>query len=297
VLNIKKSQKYLLSAVVVASLLMLVKLLTHWEQPSIALHRSLLIHTQVANLLPKIGETNPTTTIQLPAESVTKIAAPTTNQSIATVAKPLAKTSRSDNSITLKYHDIAQQTGYLEEYPEVNELEITKYQGQRLSKDTAAAFDRMRKAAAQDNISLQVVSGFRSISTQNKIFRGKGGGRNAAEYSAPPGHSQHHTGLAIDINSLQPSFRETAAFKWLHQHGAQYGFMLPYSNTQGDLGPRAEPWHWVYVAKLPAMQLMTSFVDRAYQHHYDPLLGDLKLAEIYRAATSLASQIPNKSKS
>jgi zinc D-Ala-D-Ala carboxypeptidase len=287
VLNIKKSQKYLLSAAVVASLLMLVKLLTHWEQQSIALHRSLLIHTQVANLLPKIGETNPTTTIQLPVESVTKIAAPTTNQSIATVAKPLAKNSRSDNSITLKYHDIAQQTGYLEEYPEVNELEITKYQGQRLSKDTAAAFDRMRKAAAQDNISLQVVSG----------FRGKGGGRNAAEYSAPPGHSQHHTGLAIDINSLQPSFRETAAFKWLHQHGAQYGFMLPYANTQGDLGPRAEPWHWVYVAKLPAMQLMTSFVDRAHQHHYDPLLGDLKLAEIYRAATSLASQIPNKSKS
>ncbi len=296
-LNIKKSHKYLLSAAVVASLLVLIKLLTPWEQPSIALHRSLLIHTQIANLLPTVVEKKPTTTVQLTAKSEKIITAPQPIQPIEKVAKPLARNNQFDNSITRKYHDIAQQTGYLEEYPEISEIEITKYQGQRLSKDTAAAFDQMRRAAAQDGITLQVVSGFRSINTQNEIFRGKGGGLNAAEYSAPPGHSQHHTGLAVDINSLQPGFRETAAFRWLHQHGAQYGFMLPYANAQGDLGPRAEPWHWVYVAKLPAMQLMTSFVDRAHRHNYDPLLGDPELAAIYRAATNLASQMPNKSKS
>jgi LAS superfamily LD-carboxypeptidase LdcB len=189
------------------------------------------------------------------------------------------------NPIAQKYEDIAKRTGYLEQYPEIGSAETIEYQGQRLHKDAASAFDKMRKAADQDNVKLQVISGFRGIRAQADIFEGKGGGLQAAEYSAPPGHSQHHTGLAIDINSLQPSFRTSKAFSWLKEHGSEYGFMLPYANINGDLGPNNEPWHWVYVGKPPAMKLMAAFLGRARQANYDPLGGNNQLEVIYKSQT------------
>jgi LAS superfamily LD-carboxypeptidase LdcB len=189
------------------------------------------------------------------------------------------------NPIARKYEDIAKRTGYLEQYPEIGPSETVEYQGQRLHKDAANAFDQMRQAAEKDNVKLQIISGFRGIRAQADIFEGKGGGLQAAEYSAPPGHSQHHTGLAIDINSLQPNFHTSKAFSWLKEHGSKYGFMLPYGNSNGDLGPNNEPWHWVYVGKPPAMQLMAAFLGRARQANYDPLGGNNQLEVIYKSQT------------
>jgi zinc D-Ala-D-Ala carboxypeptidase len=189
------------------------------------------------------------------------------------------------NPIAEKYEDIAKRTGYLEQYPEIGSAETVEYQGQRLHKDAASAFDNMRQAASKDNVKLQVVSGFRGIRAQADIFEGKGGGLQAAEYSAPPGHSQHHTGLAIDINTLETSFRTSKAFSWLKEHGGEYGFMLPYGNINGDLGPNNEPWHWVYVGKPPAMKLMAAFLGRARLANYDPLGGNNQLEVIYKSQT------------
>jgi zinc D-Ala-D-Ala carboxypeptidase len=189
------------------------------------------------------------------------------------------------NPIAQKYEDIAQRTGYLEQYPEIGSTETVEYQGQRLHKDAASAFENMRQAASKDNVKLQVISGFRGIRAQADIFEGKGGGLQAAEYSAPPGHSQHHTGLAIDINTLETSFRTSKAFGWLKEHGGEYGFMLPYGNINGDLGPNNEPWHWVYVGKPPAMKLMAAFLSRARLANYDPLGGNNQLEVIYKSQT------------
>jgi LAS superfamily LD-carboxypeptidase LdcB len=189
------------------------------------------------------------------------------------------------NPIAQKYQDIAKRTGYLEQYPEIGSAETITYQGQRLHKDAASAFENMRQAASKDNVKLQVISGFRGIRAQADIFEGKGGGLQAAEYSAPPGHSQHHTGLAIDINTLETSFRTSKAFGWLKEHGSEFGFMLPYANIDGDLGPNNEPWHWVYVGKPPAMKLMAAFLGRARLANYDPLGGNGQLEAIYKSQT------------
>jgi LAS superfamily LD-carboxypeptidase LdcB len=181
-----------------------------------------------------------------------------------------AAVDRSISPIARRYRPIAQATGYAEIYPEASGAQLVAYQGQQLQVDAAGAFERMRTAAAADGIELRVVSGFRSLQAQVQIFDSKGGGLPAAEYSAPPGHSQHHTGLAIDINSLKPSFRETKAFAWLRRHASSYGFMLPYVEGSSDLGPKAEPWHWVYVGKPSAMKLMAGFVQRARQNSHNP---------------------------
>jgi zinc D-Ala-D-Ala carboxypeptidase len=306
VLNIKKSFKYFMGAAALASSLILFKLLAIPNHPPTArraIQHSPAIATHIAQLLPPIAlqpppiaaPSRPTPSEIVQVQPIVA-ASPKPTQTIKhhqdyQIAIPI------NNAIARQYDDIAQKTGYLEQYPEISRAEITEYQGQRLSKDAATAFQKMQQAAAQEGISLRIISGFRSIRTQNEIFTGKGGGVKAAEYSAPPGHSQHHTGLALDLNSLSPKFRDTAAFQWLSRHGSQYGFMLPYANTEGDLGPQAEPWHWVYVANRPAMQLLTNFVDRARQHHHNPFLGNAQLEKIYHSTTGLTVQIPNKSKS
>jgi LAS superfamily LD-carboxypeptidase LdcB len=233
-------------------------------------------------------QSSPSTTITaaLAGKTPVKIS----NKSSAKSATSSYKLAINTNSsIALRYGDVAQQTGYVEQYPEIDSKELVEYHGQRLHKDAAMAFDRMQKAATKDQIKLQIISGFRGIKSQAEIFANKGDDLSAAAYSAPPGHSQHHTGLAIDLNSLKPSFRQSKEFAWLQKNASSYGFMLPYNNINGDLGPNNEPWHWVYVGKSPAMRLMASFLSRARQNNYDPLLGNSQLEAIYKAQTIAAA--------
>ena len=66
------------------------------------------------------------------------------------------------------------------------------------------------------------------------------------KYSAPSGYSEHHTGLAIDINETEEWFKDSPAYPWLLEHAFEYGFenSFPENNSQG-LG--FEPWHWRYI--------------------------------------------------
>lgn len=79
----------------------------------------------------------------------------------------------------------------------------------------------------------------------------------AGEYIAPPGSSEHHTGLAADVCSskivskygyLSEEFDSTAEFKWLSNHCAEYGFILRYRADAEDItGFLYEPWHYRYI--------------------------------------------------
>ena len=82
---------------------------------------------------------------------------------------------------------------------------------QKMHKQTKAAFLEMQAAAAKDNISIEVVSAYRSFERQKEIFEGKykrftGQGLSPKkalskiiEYSTIPGTSRHHWGTDIDI--------------------------------------------------------------------------------------------------
>ena len=123
-----------------------------------------------------------------------------------------------------------------------------------LSPAAAMAWQTMRKAAVADGIALQLISAFRSIEFQAALIRAKlGKGQSIDEVlkvNAPPGHSEHHTGRAVDIGesgcaALDDAFEKTAAFAWLQQHAAHFGFTMSYpqGNAQGFL---YEPWHWCW---------------------------------------------------
>lgn len=121
----------------------------------------------------------------------------------------------------------------------------------------AAAWRIMRAKAAEFDIELTPLSGFRSVERQAEIVRGKlAVGHTLDEILstiAAPGFSEHHTGRAIDVGTpgvlpLEESFATTAAFAWLERHGETHGFRLSYpkGNPSGFI---YEPWHWCWTAE------------------------------------------------
>ena len=124
----------------------------------------------------------------------------------------------------------------------------------RLTPRAAAAWKRMRDAAAVDGIVLLPISGFRSIARQNRIIRKKlADGRSLdsiLRYVAAPGYSEHHSGRAIDIGSpehieLDEHFAKTAAFRWLRKRAGDFGFTLSYPR-RNPYRIGYEPWHWFW---------------------------------------------------
>lgn len=142
---------------------------------------------------------------------------------------------------------------------------ITADGGLRLRQQAADKFLQMRADAAVSGVILTPLSAFRSISEQEYLFFKVKEQRNQAasqraEVSAPPGHSEHHTGYAIDIGdgkrpetNLSTSFEQTAAFRWLQANANRYSFELsfPRNNPQGI---SYEPWHWRYVGDRDSLE-------------------------------------------
>ena len=105
--------------------------------------------------------------------------------------------------------------------------------GRVLQADAADAFNRMRAAARADGVNLNVVSSFRTMEQQQALYRAYQNG--TGNLAAKPGFSNHQSGIAVDVQTNNS--RSSAAYRWLAQNGAQFGF----ANTV-----RREPWHWEF---------------------------------------------------
>ena len=126
-----------------------------------------------------------------------------------------------------------------------------------LGREAAKDFNAMVRAAAADGVSVVAVSGYRSYAQQHDLYRryletfGKG---RAAELSAEPGHSEHQTGLAIDIADasgacpLMECFASTPAGAWAADNSWRYGFIIRYpAGARAVTGYSYEPWHLRHV--------------------------------------------------
>jgi D-alanyl-D-alanine carboxypeptidase len=130
-----------------------------------------------------------------------------------------------------------------------------------LAPAAAAAWLRMRQAAAESGVGLVPVSGFRSVARQRELLEAKlASGDSWAEIlllTAYPGFSEHHSGRAIDIGApdnddLGEAFAATAQFAWLEANAHRFGFGLTY-HRNNPFGIAYEPWHWCF-AGGPASQ-------------------------------------------
>lgn len=112
-------------------------------------------------------------------------------------------------------------------------------------------FYRMQRDALNEGVNLFIVSGFRSYSRQEVIYNNyvnRDEVSNADRYSARPGYSEHQSGLAADINSLDRSFINTKEGQWLNNNCYKYGFIIRYPNGKENItGYMYEPWHIRYV--------------------------------------------------
>ncbi len=120
------------------------------------------------------------------------------------------------------------------------------------------AFEAMCCAARRQGIELKAISTFRSYVYQQQVYyKNRTEGMDMDQYraerdrvSARPGHSEHQTGLAVDINDLEQTFEATAEGRWLATNSYCYGFILRYPKGKEKItGYDYEPWHFRYLGR------------------------------------------------
>ncbi len=124
------------------------------------------------------------------------------------------------------------------------------------------AYVKMWKDAKADGVLIIASSSFRKYEWQDILFKRytlQKGEAYAESVSARPGHSEHQTGLTMDIltnNTTMATFDETEAFAWLSKNSYKYGFILRYPKGKSYLtGYSYESWHYRYVGKEAAEKM------------------------------------------
>ncbi len=135
---------------------------------------------------------------------------------------------------------------------------------QQMQAQAAADFLDMAAHASDDGFTLRVTTAYRSYNFQDGLYRrylADWGRERAETFVARPGHSEHQTGLAVDVYDteacrLKECFAESDTYAWLERHAANYGFIVRYPDGLQDVtGYRYEPWHLRWVGRELAFQM------------------------------------------
>lgn len=130
-------------------------------------------------------------------------------------------------------------TGYVNGEPFA--LTLVTIDGKPVEVETAAAYQRMRQAAALAGVRLKIVSGFRTMAEQEHFYRCYlTADCNNGNYAERPGHSKHQSGHALDLNT-----RAAGVNQWMLANANAHGF---YATVP------SEPWHWEYWGRSPPFQ-------------------------------------------
>ncbi|MBX4188635.1 M15 family metallopeptidase [Candidatus Saccharibacteria bacterium] len=134
--------------------------------------------------------------------------------------------------------------------------------------DAAAAMQTMFAAAKQSGIGLKLASGYRSYANQTSTYSNyvkTYGVSQADTFSARPGHSEHQTGLAADLEpvsgqcEIDQCFGDLPEGKWLAANDYKYGFIIRYQkDTQNLTGYEYEPWHVRYLGTALSNEINSS---------------------------------------
>ncbi len=140
----------------------------------------------------------------------------------------------------------------------------------QLRREAAGNLERLVASAAAVGEELTVTSAYRSYEDQRASYARLVSiyGRGANKTSAPPGHSQHQLGTAVDFTNaavgyeVRRNFGRTSASVWLRDHAHEHGFVLAYPRGGGrDTGFHWEPWHYRYVGAENARRVRESPLD------------------------------------
>jgi LAS superfamily LD-carboxypeptidase LdcB len=193
---------------------------------------------------------NPTTSSDVQPEKKITTKTTTTNtkkddtkdlpQEIKSAISKLEKNYNLDITDEHIQKELEQEGGYREDAGGENSQ--ARMQINKMINDARKKFPKLGK--------LGIVSGYRSYNDQVANFGNKAKTRgidDTQRANTIPGFSQHHTGKAFDIFSVETSWwnKNSDVRDWVAKNASKYGFDVTYKK-QGPLRI-AEPWHLYYV--------------------------------------------------
>jgi hypothetical protein len=123
----------------------------------------------------------------------------------------------------------SQDTGYSAGKP--FPITVVTADGKKVERETARAYYVMAQAADRDGVQIQIVSAFRTMAEQERLYACYVDCNcNNCNLAAEPGHSNHQSGHALDLNTSA-----TGVLAWLNAHAASFGF---------EPTVPSEDWHW-----------------------------------------------------
>lgn len=173
--------------------------------------------------------------------------------------------------IVNKYYTVSQ--GY--EPPDMKEFD-----GHLLREETGIAFERMQEDALAEGYNINIVAGYRSFEEQSELYNGylsTDSEENVDRYTQRPGHSEHHTGMAMDISGTDCNelldFVNSPEYPWVMDNCYKYGFIIRYPEGTEDItGYEFKPWHLRYVGVEVSTDMKEKNI-KSYEEYYAKYLG------------------------
>lgn len=153
---------------------------------------------------------------------------------------------------------------------------ISLVRGYQVATPAAAPLTRLIDESDRHGLGFKIASAYRSYGYQAGVYGNvvASSGQAAADrVSARPGHSEHQTGLAVDlVTPASPScdfeacFARTPGGRWLARDAWRYGFVVRYQpGSTAVTGYSPEPWHLRYVGRPLAAELRRTHTDTLEQ--------------------------------
>lgn len=154
----------------------------------------------------------------------------------------------------------------------INSNQNTNY----LRKVAKEAFEKLSADSIKNGTPVYGQSAYRSYERQNVLYNNavKTSGKNKADQdTARPGHSEHQTGLTIDVSSTKAGnmlyFENTSSYNWMLNNAHKYGFILRYpKNLEKIHGYIYEAWHYRYVGVKVATDMHDNYSNLTYDEYY-----------------------------
>ncbi len=130
-----------------------------------------------------------------------------------------------------------------------------------IEKKTYEAFLRLQEDLLKnEGMQIVLVDGYRTVEKQQKIWEHDEkvyGLEYTKKFVAVPGHSEHHTGLAIDVSIVvdgkvvhgMPNLQKIDhLYQFVQAKLPEYGFLLRYPKDKEHITQIGyEPWHFRYI--------------------------------------------------
>ena len=154
---------------------------------------------------------------------------------------------------------------------------IPSFPSLQIKDDAVNDFENLLAAAKLDNVYIIPYSTYRSYDYQNRLYNGylqDDPVEVVDTYSARPGHSEHQTGLALDVrSSTHWSNLTDADYEWMLNNSYKYGFIVRYPKDNSTItGYKEEPWHLRYIGIEHATKVHELGI--TYEEYYDLYLTE-----------------------